>query len=158
MEPLPEGPATTSPDERLLRPRAIAAIEDLLREGRWETWLHPRLRERGFGLYCAAGWCSSTTRTSVCASSVSQRWHYSRSYAGMRTETLGRRRSLYALGAAVAAARALLAHGEERLLAQRADGGSSLLATPLILLYVASGRREKRSAIVRRRAQPAKVR
>ena len=30
---------------------------------------------------------------------LSQRYHYSRSYAGMRNESLGRRRWLYALGA-----------------------------------------------------------
>ena len=32
--------------------RALEAIDDLLREGRWESWLHARLLERGFELWC----------------------------------------------------------------------------------------------------------
>ena len=78
---------------------AIAAIEDLLREGRWETWLHPRLRERGFALYCASEMVLEHDKDFGLGEFLSQRWHYSRSYAGMRNATLGRKRSLYALGA-----------------------------------------------------------
>ena len=56
MEPLPDGPIDDLTGMNVSYDRAaLAAIDDLLREGRWETWLHPRLRERGFELYCSAG-------------------------------------------------------------------------------------------------------
>ena len=53
MEPMPRGPVAGLPGMNVSYDReAIAAIDDLLREGRWENWLHPRLQERGFELWC----------------------------------------------------------------------------------------------------------
>ena len=49
LEPVTEGAARDLPGMNVSYDRsAIAAMQDLLDEGRWETWLHPRLRERGF--------------------------------------------------------------------------------------------------------------
>jgi len=135
MEPFPEGPAGHLTGMNVSYDRnAIAAIEDLLRDGRWETWLHARLRERGFGLYCADGMVLEHDKDSGVGEFLSQRWHYSRSYAGMRNETLGRRRILYALGAPLLPpvlywriARNVFSRGRRRR--------EFLLSTPLILLY-----------------------
>ena len=66
---------------------------------------------------------------------VSQRYHYSRSYAGMRNRELGRR--AFALRARLAAARParVPADRAERARAAGVRGGRSARATPLILLY-----------------------
>jgi hypothetical protein len=136
MEPLPEGDTDGLTGMNVAYDReAIAAMDDLLRAGRWEGWLHARLRERGFGLYCAAEMVLEHDKDFGFGEFLSQRWHYSRSYAGMRNETLGRRRYLYALGAPLLPpvlywrmARNVFSRGRRRR--------EFLVATPLILLYV----------------------
>ena len=93
MEPLPAGEANALTGMNVAYDRkAIAAIEDLLHKGRWEGWLHARLQERGIGLHCASEMVLEHDKDFGLGEFLSQRWHYSRSYAGMRNESLGRRR------------------------------------------------------------------
>ena len=65
---------------------------------------------------------------------LSQRYHYSRSYAGMRNVHLGSRRWLYAAGSPL-----LVPLTPKRIagnvLGRRAHRRELMLATPLILLY-----------------------
>ena len=76
-------------------------------------------------------------RISDSASSLSQRYHYSRSYAGMRNAELGRKRLLYALGSPLlAAARCTRGSRKNVRRAAVATGAQLALATPLILLYM----------------------
>ena len=114
---------------------AIAAIEDLLRAGRWEGWLHARLAERGIGLHCATGMVLEHDKDFGLGEFLSQRWHYSRSYAGMRN----------AVARAAAASCTPSVHrcsrpcstGAWRGTSSRAAGGRRefVVATPLIFLY-----------------------
>lgn len=115
--------------------QALAAVDDLLHEGRWEFWLHARLREQGFELWCDDAAVIDHAKDFGFREFTSQRYHYSRSYAGMRNPDLGRRRALYALGAPLLAplmtvrvARNVAARGGRHL-------GSLIRATPLILFY-----------------------
>lgn len=135
MEPLPEGPIDDLTGMNVSYDRAaLTAIDDLLREGRWETWLHPRLRERGFALYCAAGMVLEHDKDFGLGEFLSQRWHYSRSYAGMRNASLGRKRWLYALAAPLLPP--LLYYRIARnVLARAGYGRQFALATPLVLAY-----------------------
>jgi glycosyl transferase family 2 len=135
MEPMPRGPVAGLPGMNVSYDReALAAIDDLLREGRWENWLHPRLQERGFDLWCEPDAVVEHDKDFDLGEFLSQRYHYSRSYAGMRNPELGRRRALYALGTPLLVpllyyrmARSVLSRGRDR--------GTFVLATPLILLY-----------------------
>jgi hypothetical protein len=136
MEPLPQGEvgALTGMNVAYDR-RAIDAMDDLLRKGVWEGWLHARLRERGIGLYCAADMVLEHEKDFGLGEFLSQRWHYSRSYAGMRSEGLGRRRYLYALASPLLPpvlywrmAKNVFSRGRRRR--------EFLVATPLILLCV----------------------
>ena len=98
MEPMPRGPAAGLPGMNVSYDReALAAIDDLLRDGRWENWLHPRLQLRGFELWCEPDAVVEHDKDFDLGEFLSQRYHYSRSYAGMRNPELGRRRPLYAL-------------------------------------------------------------
>jgi Glycosyl transferase family 2 len=137
MEPLAEGERDdlTGMNVSYSRP-AIAAIDDLLREGRWETWLHPRLRERGFRLYCSGAMVLEHDKDFDVGEFLGQRWHYSRSYAGMRNASLGRKRPLYAAGTVVLPF--LLYYRIARNVLRRRRRRELLLATPLILLYTAT--------------------
>ena len=117
--------------------RAIAAIDDLLRDGRWEGWLHARLRERGFELYCDPERGARprqglrVRRVHLAAVPLLPR-------VRRRCGTRARRRgaSLYALGAPLLAAAALLPHRDATSRARRGSGASFVRATPLILLYI----------------------
>ena len=86
-------------NERLLRPgRRLPRSTTCCDEGRWESWLHPRLQERGFELWCDPAIVLDHAKDFGFFEFVSQRYHYSRSYAGMRNAELGRKRAVYALG------------------------------------------------------------
>ena len=136
MEPLPQGPAKALPGMNVSYDRrALEAIDDLLRDGRWENWLHPRLVERGFELWCEPDAVVEHDKDFDLGEFVSQRYHYSRSFAGMRNPELGARQFLYALGTPLLVpllywrmARNVLSRGSRRR--------EFLLATPLVLLYV----------------------
>jgi hypothetical protein len=136
MEPLTEGETDALTGMNVAYDReAIAAIEDLLHKGRWEGWLHARLQERGIGLHCAAGMVLEHDKDFGLGEFLSQRWHYSRSYAGMRNESLGRRRWLYALGAPLLPP-VLYWRMARNVFSRRRRRREFLIATPLILLYL----------------------
>ena len=77
--------------------RAIEAIDDLLRQGRWESWLHARLRERGFELWVDADAVIDHVKDFGFREFASQRYHYSRAYAACGTPSSARS-AVYALG------------------------------------------------------------
>ena len=67
---------------------------------------------------------------------LSQRYHYSRSYAGMRNPELGRRRPLYALGTPLLIP-LLYVRMARNVFSRRRARKEFVLATPLVLAYVA---------------------
>ncbi len=100
MDPLPSGPAPSVPGMNVSYDRAaIAAMQPLLDEGRWETWLHPHLEQEGFAFHVAEGMVLFHDKDFSFGHFASQRWHYARSHAGMRNPQLGLKRVVYAGGA-----------------------------------------------------------
>jgi hypothetical protein len=136
MEPMPRGPVGGLPGMNVSYDRdALAAVDDLLRAGRWETWLHPRLQQRGFELWCEPEAVVEHDKDFDLGEFLSQRYHYSRSYAGMRNADLGARRALYALGTPLLVP-LLYARMAVDVFGRRRARVQFLLATPLVLLYV----------------------
>jgi hypothetical protein len=136
MEPMPEGPARGLPGMNVSYDRpALAAIEDLLRAGRWENWLHPRLQQRGFDLWCDPAAVVEHDKDFDLGEFFSQRYHYSRSYAGMRNPELGWKRALYALGTPLLVP-LLYGRMARNVFSRGLHRREFLLATPLILAYV----------------------
>ena len=137
MEPVDAGAGGGLPGMNVSYDRAaLAAIDDLLRAGHWETWLHPRLRERGFELWSEPRIVLEHAKDFGFFEFASQRYHYSRSYAGMRNAELGRKRLLYALGSPllVPLAYARIARNVRLRPPYRK---AFRRATPLILVYTA---------------------
>jgi len=135
MPPAPAGSVGDLPGMNVSYDRtAIAAIDDLLREGRWEGWLHARLLERGFVLWSDPDAVLDHAKDFGFREFLSQRYHYSRSYAGMRNPELGWKRWVYAFGSPL-----LVPLMYRRVVrnVQRTGGYRRELtrATPLILLY-----------------------
>ena len=137
MEPAPGGPVDDLPGMNVSYDReALAAIDDLLREGRWESDLHPRLRERGFVLWSDPGAVLDHAKDFGIREFLSQRYHYSRSFAGMRNARLGARRWLYALGSPLLVP-IMLRRIARNVLARGTHRRELALAAPLVVLYTA---------------------
>ena len=115
MEPAPAGAVDDLPGMNVSYDRAaLAAIDDLLREGRWESWLHARLVERGFELWCEPAAVLDHAKDFGVREFTSQRYHYSRAYAGMRNPDLGSRRVALRARRPVDRARHAVAHHPQR--------------------------------------------
>lgn len=137
MEPAPAGAVAGLPGMNVSYDRAaLDAIDDLLREGRWESWLHPRLLERGFVLWCDPAAVLDHAKGFGVGEFLSQRYHYSRSHAGMLNAELGRRRVVYLLGSPLLVPLAYWRIARN-VLARRSHRRELAQATPLILLYAA---------------------
>jgi GT2 family glycosyltransferase len=137
MEPWATGPVPDLTGMNVSYDReALAAIDDLLREGRWENELHARLHERGFLLWAAPGAVIEHARDFGFREFASQRYHYSRSFAGMRTGARGARRILLALGTPLLVP--LLFWRIVRDVRSRSGYGPAFRrAAPLVLVYTA---------------------
>jgi GT2 family glycosyltransferase len=116
--------------------RALASIDDLVREGRWESWLHPRLRTCGFDFYCDQDAVIHHVKDFGVREFLSQRYHYSRSHAGMRNADLRGRRWVY-FGGSPLLIPLLYYRIARNVWRRRTPLREFVLSTPLILMYVA---------------------
>ena len=114
--------------------RAIEAIEDLLRAAKWESWLHARLRDRGFVLYATPDATLDHVKDFGIREFLEQRFHYARAYAAMRNDDLGWKRGVYSVTAP-----AILPLVYARIARNVRRGGHTrefVLTTPLLALYL----------------------
>jgi glycosyltransferase involved in cell wall biosynthesis len=88
MNPVPDGEVAELPGNNVsYRREFLTHISDLLESGwAWEGDLHARLRERGVKLYSDPSIIVYHKKEFGLGYFLSQRYHYSRSYAGMRTQ------------------------------------------------------------------------
>jgi glycosyltransferase involved in cell wall biosynthesis len=88
MSPVPDGEVVDLPGNNVsYRREFLAPISDLLEGGRWwEGDLHARLRERGVRLYSDPSIVVYHKKEFGLGYFLSQRYHYSRSYAGGRSQ------------------------------------------------------------------------
>jgi glycosyltransferase involved in cell wall biosynthesis len=134
-------PSATGPTDSLVGMNvsydrdAIAAMADLLREGRWETWLHPRLRSQGFAFFCDGEAQLDHVKDFGFKEFLSQRYHYARSHAGMRNAELGPKRLAYCLGTPLLVPM-LYKRIAGNVFRKRRHRKEFLAATPLILVYL----------------------
>lgn len=136
MEPIAAGPVEALPGMNVSYDRdALAAIAELLRQGRWETWLHAHLRQVGFELYAEPELTIEHDKDFGFREFVSQRYHYARSYAGMRNPELGGRRLVYAVGSPLLVP-LVYSRIARNVIRRRRHGAALLAATPLILCYL----------------------
>lgn len=136
MEPLPAGPAQTLPGMNVsYNGDAIAAMQSLLDAGSWETWLHPHLQQCGFELHCVDGLTLEHVKDFDLREFLSQRWHYSRSHAGMRNAELGPKRAFYALSTPVLVP-VLFTRIARNVFRKRSHRREFVLAAPIVMLFV----------------------
>jgi GT2 family glycosyltransferase len=136
MEPVESGATDDLPGMNVSYDRkAIAAIDDLLRAAKWESWLHARLLERGFVLYATHDAALDHVKDFGIREFVAQRFHYARAYAAMRNDDLGARRLIYA-AASPAIVPLVYARIARNVVRRRRHLRELVLATPLLVLYL----------------------
>ena len=137
IEPMPLGPAGALAGMNVSYDRrAIAAMQDLLDEGRWEGWLHARLAERRFELWCDPDLVIEHDKDFGFREFASQRYHYSRAHAGMLNPELGWKRVVYLVGSPLLVP--LLYYRMARNVSRApALRGWFIRSTPLALAYIA---------------------
>ena len=137
MEPQAQGEVPELPGMNVSYDRkAIAAIDDLLKAAKWESWLHARLRERGFRFFATPAATLDHVKDFGIREFLEQRFHYARAYAAMRNTDLGWKRALYAVTCPliVPLVYARVAENVRR----RGHTREFVLATPLLALYLAA--------------------
>jgi glycosyltransferase involved in cell wall biosynthesis len=138
MEPAPAGVVASLPGMNVSYGRApVSAMGDFLERGLWETWLHPHLQHAGFELWSDPELVILHVKDFGIGDFLAQRYHFARSYAGLRNPELGWKRLLYCLGSPLLVplvsyriVRNVLARGRHRR--------ELLLASPLVVLYAAA--------------------
>jgi GT2 family glycosyltransferase len=101
LPPLAEGPSEWLTGNNTVYRRALLErYRAVTEQGRWENHLHDRLREDGVTLYCRPGIRVGHKKHYTVWEYFSQRYLYSRSYAGARVaEAAASRRLAYGLAA-----------------------------------------------------------
>jgi hypothetical protein len=136
MEPAPAGEVGSLPGMNVSYDRgAVETMQPLLDEGRWETDLHPHLQRAGYVLYSDPGATLEHAKGFGLHEFLSQRYHYARSYAGMRGAGLGPKRFAYMLGSPLLPP-VLYSRIARNVLRRGAHRRELATATPLILLYL----------------------
>jgi hypothetical protein len=137
MPPLPGGVVEGVPGMNVSYDRdAIAAMADLLREGRWEGWLHARLIDSGFELWSEPDAALDHMKNFSFRELFAQGYHFSRTYAGMRNDDVGRQRWLRALASPLLVP-LMYRRVRRNVTRTGAHQREFARAKPLILLYLA---------------------
>ncbi|MGI8593482.1 MAG: glycosyltransferase [Solirubrobacteraceae bacterium] len=136
MEPLNAGevPGLTGMNVSYDR-HAIEAMQPLLDEGRWESWLHPHLASEGMRFRADPAIALDHIMRFDVSFFVSQRYHYARSHAGARNPELGIKRIAY-LGGSPLIVPLMYARTARAVLGKRRHRLRFFLTTPLILFYM----------------------
>lgn len=118
--------------------RALDALGQELQEELWEGYLHQRLSEQGFDFYCDPELWVSHVKEFGFLYFLSQRYHYSRSFAGMRLAgATPLRRALYAAATPLLPP-LLFLRITKTVLAKGRHRDRLLLSAPLIGIFLLS--------------------
>jgi glycosyltransferase involved in cell wall biosynthesis len=138
MEPARGGIVPSLPGMNVSYDRAaIAAMDEFLRRGLWETWLHPHLQRSGFDLFSDPLIALDHVKDFGFREFLFQRYHYARSYAALRNPELGWKRPVYFLGSPLLIP--LVTWRIARNVARNGRHGRAFaVASPLVALYIAT--------------------
>ena len=138
--PVAEGEHADLPGNNIAyRREALLAHADALAEGKWESWVNERLAAEGRRLVSTNRMVVRHCKSFRLKEFLRLRWHFGRSYAGMRISSLGWvKRAVYGVGSTILPV--LLTVRATRLIASRDVPKSRLAACwPLIALVMTVG-------------------
>jgi hypothetical protein len=140
MNPVAEGPAHDLPGNNIAykRPHLLRHAR-VLEQGRWESWINDRLRADGVAIVSTAAMVVHHIKPFRLGYFLVQRFHFARSYAGMRrVDQSPVRRLVYGLGS-LALPVLLTARVVRTVLRKRRHLGRFVLAAPLVVLFLTAG-------------------
>ena len=140
MAPLAEGDTDDLPGNNVAYKRPhLMRHAHLLDEGKWESWINDRLRADGVPLRSTNSVVVHHIKTFRLAYFLNQRFHFARSYAGMRrVDQSPLQRLVYGIGS-LALPGLLMARVTRTVLQKRRHLGRFLVAAPLVALFLTVG-------------------
>lgn len=137
ISPVPHGRVHDLPGPNVSYKRsAIPALDDLIREGYWETFLHWRLESQGQVLWSDPEVRVVHKKNFTFGSFFAERYHYGRAFAGTRNESIPTLRRLYYLAFSPFLPPLLMLRIARRVLSRRRHLGAFVSSVPLILLFM----------------------
>lgn len=137
LPPLPDGPSDWLTGNNTVYRRALLEkYRDVTREGRWENHLHDALRKDGVTLFCRPAIRVGHKKHYTVWEYLSQRYLYSRSYAGARTAGAPLARRLAWGLAAMALPPVLFGRTVARIWRKGVHRGELVRSLPLLGLFV----------------------
>jgi hypothetical protein len=140
MNPVAEGPAHDLPGNNVAYKRPhLLRHACVLEQGRWESWINDRLRADGVPLVSTRAMIVHHIKPFRLGYFLVQRFHFARSYAGMRrVDQSPVRRLVYGLGS-LALPVLLTARVVGTVLRKRRHLGRFVLSLPLVVLFLTAG-------------------
>jgi len=140
MAPVVEGEAADLPGNNIAykRPHLMRHAHVLAR-GKWESWINDRLRVDGIALASTNAMVVHHIKPFRLGDFLVQRYHFARSYAGMRrVDQSPGRRLVYGFGS-LALPALLMARITRTVVQKRRHLGRFALASPLVALFLTVG-------------------
>ena len=139
LPPLPAGPSDGLVGNNVIYAAALLREHDaVLDAGRWEDHLHQKLRDSGVVLECRPEICVGHKKHYSFMEYFTQRYLYSRSYAGMRAAEASRARTLVLGALSLALPPLLFARTLRNILAKGGHTATLIKSLPLIAIFCCS--------------------
>jgi hypothetical protein len=136
MSPVPAGPADALPGMNVAYDMdALNGERDAFREARWESFVHERLRGAGHVLGLDPSVVVEHRKNFTVRGFLSERFHYSRSFAGMRVAGAPLVKRLAWAAGALLLPPLLVARVTANVLRRRSHLGALVRAFPLVVLF-----------------------
>ena len=139
MSPVPEGPNDFIPGMNVAYDMdALGPLRDVFAEGLWENFLHDRLRAAGHVIGMDPRIVVGHRKHFTVPMFLSERFHYSRSFAGMRVQGAPARVRLLWAAASLSLTPLLLGRLLRHVARRRQHVGWFVRSFPLIVLFTAA--------------------
>ncbi|MGI8807286.1 MAG: glycosyltransferase family 2 protein [Acidimicrobiales bacterium] len=136
MDPVDDGPSSVLPGMNVAYDMdALADMKSMFAEGLWESFLHERLAAAGHVLGLSADVVVDHQKYFTPRMFASERFHYSRSFAGMRVAGRGLGTRVAWAAGSLALPPVLVARITRRVLDKRQYAGWYLRSLPLVVAF-----------------------